>query len=81
MRDILRDQFEVSCSLPNDFTQIPLTRQPFMFNAVQLYELLMVVETCFQKYFSAEEIKENGFSTIEDIILLIQKYDKKSIFL
>lgn len=73
MKNILKDNFEIDFALTDDAMRIPLTAQPFMFNAIQLYEFLMVVENCFQKYFSSEEIKENGFTTIEDIICLIEK--------
>lgn len=73
MKNILEDNFEIDFALTDGIIQIPLTAQPFMFNAIQLYELLMIVENCFQKYFSSEEIKENGFSTIEEIIRLIEK--------
>lgn len=78
IKDILKENFEIDFVLPDDFLQIPLTTQPFMFNAIQLYELLMIVEKSFRRYFSSVEIKENGFSTIDDIIRLIQHHDAKS---
>lgn len=70
---VLREYFEADYAMLNNFTQIPLTEYPFMLNAIQLYELLMFMEENFKKYFSSDDIRENGFSTIEDIICLIQK--------
>lgn len=70
---VLREYFEVDYAMLDNFTQMPLTEHPFMLNAIQLYELLMLMEENFKKYFSSDDIRENGFSTIEDIICLIQK--------
>lgn len=71
LEDILKRKFDINIFLSEEAKDIPLTASPFMFNSFQLYELLMIIEERYQKYFSVSEIKRNGFSTFNDVVNLI----------
>lgn len=71
LEDILKEKFGVNIAFSKEIKNIPLTMNPFMFNSFQLYELLMIIEERYQKYYSVAEIKGSGFSTFNDVVNLI----------
>ena len=68
---ILKKNFDIKDGLTEKNKNIPLTEAPFMFSSFQLYELLMLVEENYQRYYTVGEITENGFSTFNDVVRLI----------
>lgn len=49
----------------------PLVGDVFKFSATELYRFLIVIEDEFSFYANAEDIWENGFATLDDVVRLI----------
>lgn len=67
---VLTEKFDLVFELNDETTTISLFERPFLLSAIQLYQLLMILEEKFCVYFTPEEIQKNGFFTIEEILKL-----------
>lgn len=75
MEDIwqmLNKDFNVRDEITADKQKLLMTSFFFDLNAIQLYQILMAIEEKYNIYFSASEIEENGFGTVDEIVRLIQ---------
>lgn len=48
--------------------------RPYYFDALELYELLMIIEEKYNVIFIPRDIKRNGFFSINDIVKLVDQY-------
>ena len=48
--------------------------RPYYFDALELYELLMIIEEKYNVIFIPRDIKRNGFFSINDIAKLVDQY-------
>lgn len=74
---VLTEKFNLAFELNDEIMTISLFERPFLLSAIQLYQLLMILEEKFCVYFTAEEIRKNGFFTIEEILKLFQFVNNK----
>ena len=77
---VMRELYDVmhrgfpSLSISSDEKHnVKLTSPEFGFNDIELYEFLMCIEERFSVYFEPEEIRDNGFETLDKICDLVCK--------
>lgn len=73
LQKIFKEYFNLDCELGDQMNNIPLTASPFHMSGVDLYRLLMILETEFSINICSGEIKKSGFHTVNEIAAVIKK--------
>lgn len=71
---LLNTYFELKCDFIPSMYDKQLTGQPFELSGFDLYQLLMLVEEEYGIYVRPDDVRQHGFSTINDVIHMVLLY-------
>ena len=71
--EILSEKNFVDFPVTIDLLNSAFTEAPFSFNAIMLLEFLMCVEEEFSVVFKSESVLNNGFHTVNEVVMLLQR--------
>jgi len=72
--ELMKTHFRLKCDFSQNMFNMPLTGRPYELSGTELYQLLMLIEKEYGIYIRPDDIRQYGFSTINNAVNMVLMY-------